>query len=246
MAAEDFPERINDWSDLTSAIEHFSRYAGHPWLFRGVTDANYQLIPKIGRPSARGKKNGSKLLYDPNDERAVFAMFKQQARAYLPSSPNSDLEWLAIAQHFGLPTRLLDWTDSFLVASSFAVELGGAGRIDSAIWVARGLPSLEMDHQGEVLNFADAYCYRPPHINPRITAQGSVFVICPRPTCELALPFCKKITIAATAQFTIKKRLNACGINRRHLFPDLGGLSDHLAWLYKNDWLAGYRADKTN
>jgi hypothetical protein len=74
---------------------------------------------------------------------------------------------------------------------------------------------------------------------------GSVFVICPRPTEELALPFVRKIIIDSTAQFTIKKRLNACGINRRHLFPDLAGLSDHLAWMYKHDWLAGYRADKT-
>jgi hypothetical protein len=53
--------------------------------------------------------------------------------------------------------------------------------------------------------------------------------------------FKKKIVISREAEFTIKKRLNACGINRRHLFPDLSGLSDHLEWIYKNDWLAGYR-----
>ena len=170
-------------------------------------------------------------------------MFRQQARAHLSTPPQSDLEWLAIAQHFGLPTRLLDWTDSLLVAAWFAVENGGADKIDSAIWVSRGISSIEMDHQGEIFNFADPYSYRPPHINPRITAQGSVFVICPRPTEELAQLFLRKITIDYSAQFTIKKRLNACGINRRHLFPDLGGLSDHLAWMYKNDWLAGYRTD---
>jgi hypothetical protein len=47
-------------------------------------------------------------------------------------------------------------------------------------------------------------------------------------------------------EFTIKKRLNACGINRRHLFPDLAGLTEHLEWMYKNDWLTGYRQHLTS
>lgn len=248
--AENLPERISNWAELALLIEHFSYFAGYPWLFRGVTDARHKLIPKIGREPTRARKQNpltgecERVLYKIDDERAVFSMFKQQARAHLSAQPQSDLEWLAIAQHFGLPTRLLDWTDSLLVAAWFAVENGGAGKIDSAIWVSKGVPSIEMDHQGEILNFVEPYSYRPPHINPRITAQGSVFVICPRPTEELALSFLKKITIDYAAQFTIKKRLNACGVNRRHLFPDLGGLSDHLAWMYKNDWLAGYRTDR--
>lgn len=174
-------------------MEHSSRYARHAWLFRGVTDANFKLIPKIGRPQARKKgKDRKRIPYEMQDERAVFAMFKQQARAYLSSAPKSDLEWLAIAQHFGLPTRLLDWTDSFLVAAWFAVESGGAGRIDSAIWVAKGLHSIDMDDQGEALNFAEPYCYRPPHMEPRITAQGSVFVICPHRLQNLFCLFAKR------------------------------------------------------
>jgi hypothetical protein len=251
QTAENLPQRISGWSELSKLVEHFSYFAGHAWLFRGTTDATHKLIPKIGRETARAEKldaqtqRRARIPYHMLDERAVFAMFKQQARAHLSSPPQSDLEWLAIAQHFGLPTRLLDWTDSLLVAAWFAVEKGGAGGKDSAIWISKGARAIEMDHPGEVLNFAEPFSYRPPHINPRITAQGSVFVICPKPTEELGLPFIRKIVIDRSAHFTIKKRLNACGINRRHLFPDLAGLSDHLAWVYKHDWLAGYRADST-
>jgi len=128
-----------------------------------------------------------------------------------------------------------------LVAAWFAVEKGGAKQTDSAIWVTKAVPQIAFDYKGEVLTLGQVASYRPTHISPRITAQGSVFVICPQPTEELLLPFAKKIRVDRKVEFTLKKRLNACGINRRHLFPDLTGLSEHLTWVYKNDWLAGYR-----
>ena len=249
LAAENFGTMVSTWSDLSDLIEHFSYFNGHDWLFRGVTDAAYGLVPKIGREKARklkpvpGSRERMRVPYRLEDESAVLAMFKQQARAHLQSPPKGKFEWLAIAQHFGLPTRLLDWTDSLLVAAWFAVEKGGGSKKTApAIWVTKGVSSESVDHKGDPLELAVPTVYRPPHISPRISAQGSVLMICPKPTEEVALPFSKKIIIDRSAEFTIKKRLNACGINRRHLFPDLSGLTEHLTWMYKNDWLAGYRA----
>ena len=126
--AENLPERISGWSELSKLVEHFSYFAGHAWLFRGTTDATHKLIPKIGRETARAEKlnartqDKSRIPYRRQDERAIFDMFKQQARAHLSSPPRSNLEWLAIAQHFGLPTRLLDWTDSLLVAPGLPLK----------------------------------------------------------------------------------------------------------------------------
>lgn len=195
-------------------------------------------IRGIGRP----------IPYSLEDERAVLAMFKQQARYYLPSTPANDFEWLAIAQHFGLPTRLLDWTDSLLVATWFAVqrELKGHGG-DSVIWVLRGVPSVADQEINNLdpLTIDHAVSYRPPHISQRISSQGSILVICPNPTQELALPNQKRILIKRRAEATIEKRLNACGINRRNIFADLSGLAQHLAWLYRNNWLSGYRNSET-
>lgn len=246
-SAEAFSANVSGWSDLAALIEHFSYYNGHDWLFRGVTDVEHALLPKIGREKSRklkqvpGSTERKRVPYRLEDERAVLSMFRQQARAHLQTVPRSDLEWLAIAQHFGLPTRLLDWTDSLLVAAWFAVEKGGAKKTDSAIWVAKGVRTASLDEPGDPLDLPDAAVYRPPHISPRIAAQGSVLMVCPRPTQEVAPHFSRKIVIAREEEFTIKKRLNACGINRRQLFPDLSGLTEHLGWMYKNDWLAGYR-----
>lgn len=245
--AEVFTERIRSWSDFTDLVEHFSYFNGHAWLFRGARNAAYGLQPKVGRETTRAVKerNGTRerVPYRPEDERAAFTMFKQQARAHLIREPQSDLEWLAIAQHHGMPTRLLDWTESLLVAAWFAVELGGAKDYDSAIWVARGIPPIGLGSPRDPLAPGEVSCYRPPHISPRISAQSSVFVLCPDPIIEIIPPFVRQIRIEPKVQFTLKKRLNACGLNMRTLFPDLPGLSDHLGWLYKHDWLAGYRPD---
>jgi FRG domain len=251
-SAEAFSRKVASWSDLAALIEHFSYYNGHDWLFRGVTDVAHGLVPKVGREKSRklktvpGFSERKRVPYRLEDERAVLGMFRQQARAHLQSIPQTNLEWLAVAQHFGLPTRLLDWTDSLLVAAWFAVEKGGAKKTDSAIWVSKGVRAASLDEPGDPLDLPEPAVYRPPHISPRIAAQGSILMICPQPTQEVAPPFSAKIVIDREVEFTIKKRLNACGINRRHLFPDLAGLTEHLEWMYKNDWLTGYRERSTS
>ena len=247
--AEEFPDLIRSWRDLTDLVEHFSYFSAHDWLFRGITDAEHALVPKVGRPDTRAlKKNPStkamnQVPYRLADERAVFQMFKQQARSHLSSSPATDLEWLAVAQHFGLPTRLLDWTESLLVATWFAVEKSGAkpNNTNAAVWVTRGVKSVDPKTDTDPFAVQEPRIYRPAHVSPRIAAQASVLMICPTPETAATPSFARRITISREIEFLLKKRLNACGVNKRLLFPDLSGLADHLAWLHRQDYLAGYR-----
>jgi hypothetical protein len=246
-AAEDFPVRIETWDDLTHLVEHFSRFSAHDWLFRGVPDEGHDLIAKIGREDTRAEKR-SKLSREPKrvpyrlqDERIVFETFRTQALSHLQRPLRSHLEWLALAQHFGLPTRLLDWTESFLVAAWFAVEKAGAeksGR-DAAVWVTHSVASIDPDDTCDPFTIRSPLVYRPAHVSPRIAAQASVLMVCPKPTRPVALSFLRKVTIARKSEFTLKKRLNACGVNKHVLFADLQGLAEHLAWLHKHDYLAG-------
>ena len=87
-----------------------------------------------------------------------------------------------------------------------------------------------------------AYSYRPRHINAGISAQRSVFTIHREPEQEFSSSGLVKFTIDAKCAFELSKRLDACGINQKAIFPDLVGLCEYLAWRYKNNWLSGYRS----
>ena len=123
-------------------------------------------------------------------------------------------------------------------------EADGTSRLirhDAAIWVTRNLDRIGDDDKRAPLKVKGVKCYRPPHISPRISAQRSVLTLHEKPTQTAALSTMVKFVVSSDACFEIRKRLDACGVSQNSLFPDLEGLGSHLAWRYKNNWLAGYR-----
>src|SRR5688500_9028126 len=81
------------------------------WAFRGLGDSTFSLIPSVGRRAD----------YNLVHERAVLELFKRRIPEFYPVAGLQELDFLALAQHHGAPTRMLDWTTNPLVAAYFAV-----------------------------------------------------------------------------------------------------------------------------
>jgi len=185
----------------------------------------YELIPKVGRAEPCKQ-------YSLGSEKLILDIFKQRAAAHVQFIPdnNNNLEWLALGQHHGLPTRLLDWSTSPLVALFFALM---DNHDEKAAVYARIVERYTNDF--DPFTITDVQKYYPPHITPRIPAQQALFTVQSDPT--KPMPDHKrftKIIIPKRLRFKFRKRLNFYGINNESMFPDLDGASAHLVWRYKH------------
>lgn len=215
---------IKDWTDLHSKFESM-RDSG--WIFRGVSSPAHYLIPSIGREKIYGP-------YKKAQEERLFSEFKNRAIALINDSRFDDWDWLAYAQHIGVPTRLLDWSVTPLVALYFALEANSeTDRVIYAVKYSRYVH--EVDHRN-IDPFANSKegRFTAPLAFDRIRMQRGIFTIHPHPTKVFNPKGLKSFLIKKEFVHDFRRRLFKYGIDHWHIYPDAHGLGMQLAWQFKN------------
>ena len=175
-------------------------------VYRGVANPKWALLTSLDR------LGGYALPHTKVDlERHIFRNFLRYSRPYLENPVGNNWELLITAQHYGLPTRLLDWSYSPLVAMHFATldEHEGGDRVvwrldwkevhthfglDELALLVQDLDKLLKTHKvDDIWEFftrsiheqAFVCMLEPPALDGRITAQSATFTLSSDKTCSL-------------------------------------------------------------
>lgn len=231
---------VKSVSEYIKTIETRTIETGRIYLFRGQCD-NFRLLPGIARP--KYKFSFTKL----ETERRILDEFKAHSLPHLKIIPKTDLEYLVVAQHYGLPTRLLDWTENALAALFFAVSRKIENDMRPEVRVCSFPNTSDIiirDYEMTIFDQHDIKFFKPTSFLDRIISQSGWFSMHPQSghntgsyiqadkVSNSEIRF-SRIAIDPEYAGDIYRTLNDCGINKFSIFKDLDSLGSYLTSKYQ-------------
>jgi len=239
--------RVTNWGEFDDIVVDFEH---RKWLFRGHSSAEWKLKTSLYRlfedlqPIIKTRFKKTRKFAKDKHEELLIKRFQENAHLYNSHLPDEGerLEWLALMQHYGAPTRLLDVTLSPHIASYFALE---AGHKDCAVFAFNHTELKAFDRsvfEGDQLaseifknrKGKESFIipYGPKKTNERLVAQQGLFLV-PSTNYEifddlldyyaLGASACRKIVIPADLRFEGVHRLRRMNISSATLFPGMDG-----------------------
>lgn len=210
-------------------------------IYRGQEE-DLSLLPSIGRDTSFSSEEILRIL---RKETNILNEYRRLSYPYLDSNLKyDDWDFLALAQHHRLPTRLLDWTGNPLIALFFACikDKKKGDDSDRIVWMF-AVDEIEFikSDSGSPFEQTVIRIFQPNHITKRITSQNGWFTvhnfekdkIIPLNENVKCNQRMVKMRIPDTIRNDILAKLDVMGVNYFSVFPDLEGLSHYLAWKYK-------------
>jgi hypothetical protein len=234
-------KKIKSVSELIKKLKKDSSFYNGPIWYRGQSNKEYKLSPSFYRKATKVS------------EMTLIKKFKQNATLLMGNNSHEDFEWLFIMQHHGVPTRLLDWTESSLIALYFAC-CDNSDK-DAAIWIL--LPSELNKHSGidpeenfDIPGINELGNYNPKNYHAdrtnimapaaaitarntsRMQAQQGAFTIFHKRKDPIEVIGDKKhiwrYIIPNANKKDIIEELKICGIDKFQLFPELSSIGETL------------------
>lgn len=196
---------ISSVADYLSAIKALKSYypAGmfmnnpvvDEFLYRGLSDEVYELLPGILRKchhTVEDRTIENKTYLSWSTEKNLLMTFVQEASTYLSIPIDQLHKWAEYAQHYGVPTRFLDWSTNPLVSLYFACR--DKTDKDAVVWMLHKTNYVRFslkdakaprDTVSKIINdlisgqsdFQYPLLYTPLYVDARMSAQGSYFMV---------------------------------------------------------------------